>query len=64
MQMEKAKRLREQWGDKPCDNPRFDKEYYLGADTGDKVCTICGHYDWEHTTKGHSQKRKEQGGER
>lgn len=27
---------------KPCDHPKTEKEYYLGSDTGDKVCTTCG----------------------
>ena len=42
MQMSKSQQLRDEWGDKPCGHPDFDKEYYLGADTGDKVCTTCG----------------------
>ncbi len=42
MQLEKAKNLREQWGDKHCDHPSTEKEYFLGSDTGDKVCSTCG----------------------
>ncbi len=42
MQMEKAKQLREEWGGKPCDHPDLEKEYYLGAQTEDFVCTQCG----------------------
>jgi len=42
MEMKKAQRLRTAWGDKPCDHPDYDRENYLGADTGDKVCTQCG----------------------
>lgn len=42
MQSSDARRLRERWGNKPCDHPNFDKEYNLGADTGDMVCTQCG----------------------
>ena len=42
MQMDKAKKLREAWGDKPCDHPSFSKEYMFGADTGDYVCMKCG----------------------
>ena len=44
MQMEKAAKLRRRWtakGNPPCSHPRLDKEYYLGADTGDYVCTTC-----------------------
>jgi uncharacterized Zn ribbon protein len=29
-------------GDKPCVHPSFEKEYYLGADTMDFVCSSCG----------------------
>ena len=42
MQHDKAKRIREKWGDKPCNHPKLDKEYYLGAHTMDYVCTTCG----------------------
>lgn len=42
MQMDKARELRLSWGKKHCKHPSFVKEYYLGADTGDKVCTQCG----------------------
>lgn len=45
MQMEKAAQLRKLWkakGNPPCNHPDLDKEYYLGADTGDYVCTTCG----------------------
>lgn len=42
MQMDEAERLRETWGNKPCDHPNITKEYYLGAQTGDYVCTKCG----------------------
>jgi len=42
MQTDKAKQLREDWGDKPCDHPSIVKEYYLGTHTMDYVCTVCG----------------------
>ena len=42
MQFEKAKQLRDDLGDKPCEHPDFEKEYYLGAHTGDYVCVQCG----------------------
>jgi len=42
MQNADARELRRQWGDKPCDHPGFDREHYLGANTGDHVCTQCG----------------------
>jgi hypothetical protein len=42
MQFDRAQELRKLWGDKPCNHPEVDKEYYLGAQTGDLVCTQCG----------------------
>lgn len=42
MQHEEIEQIRRAWGNKPCDHPSVEKEYYLGADTGDKVCTQCG----------------------
>lgn len=42
MQHEKAKQLRENWGNKPCEHPSFEKEYYFGTDTMDFVCSTCG----------------------
>ncbi len=45
MQADKAKTLRKQWASKgspPCTHPVLDKEYMLGLDTGDKLCTTCG----------------------
>ena len=51
MQARKAHELRLAWGNKPCSHPDLDKEYDLGADTGDLVCTTCGltqsRADWE-----------------
>ncbi len=48
MQMDEAARLREKSG-RPCKNPNYEKEYYAGADTGDRVCRNCGYYDFNHT---------------
>jgi hypothetical protein len=42
MQSKRAEALRREWGDKPCEHPDFDREYYLGTETGDYVCTRCG----------------------
>ena len=42
MQSKRAAELRKEWGNKKCDHPTFDKEYYLGAQTGDYICTQCG----------------------
>ena len=56
MQHEEAKAIRKAWGDKPCNHPKVEKEYYLGSDTGDKVCTTCGRevgdVDFESSKKG------------
>lgn len=45
MQMNEATKLREAWaakGNPECAHPDISKEYHLGAQTGDKVCTTCG----------------------
>lgn len=42
MQNKEAKRLRIAYAGKSCDHPSIVKEYYLGAQTGDYVCTTCG----------------------
>jgi hypothetical protein len=42
MQASQAKLIAERWGDKPCDHPGVVKEYMLGAQTGDRICTQCG----------------------
>ncbi len=42
MQFDKANQLRESWGNKSCSHPNLEKEYYLGSDTSDFVCTTCG----------------------
>lgn len=42
MQHKTAKKLAKEWGKKTCDHPSLEKEYFLGTDTGDMVCTQCG----------------------
>ena len=45
MQASKGAELRRAWeakGNQPCKHPETDKEYYLGSDSGDRVCTTCG----------------------
>jgi len=42
MQTNEAADLRKKWGEKKCSHPKTEKEYYLGSDTGDRVCTTCG----------------------
>ena len=43
MQMDEAWGRQQQWGNKSCEHPSWEKEYHLGSDTGDKVCSVCGH---------------------
>lgn len=42
MQTKQATKLKEEWGDKPCNHPAFAREYDLGERTGKYVCTQCG----------------------
>lgn len=49
MQFEEARDLERMWEERKkknpdlvCNHPHIEKEYYLSADTGDYVCTICG----------------------
>ncbi|RQW91979.1 hypothetical protein DKL51_20015 [Micromonospora globispora] len=45
MQINEAARRRERWrqaGSPPCAHEQHEREYYLGSDTGDNVCTDCG----------------------
>jgi len=42
MQTHEATKRREEWGEEPCSHDHIEKEYYLGAHTGDYVCTTCG----------------------
>jgi transposase-like protein len=42
MEYYKALKLKEEWGNKPCDHPRFEKVYYTGAFLISYVCTQCG----------------------
>jgi hypothetical protein len=37
-----AQKLMESWGEKPCDHPRLEKEYYTGAFLTNYVCIQCG----------------------
>lgn len=46
MQVKEAIELKRRWGDKPCEHPTLDKEYNLGAATGDYACTKCGRSAW------------------
>jgi hypothetical protein len=37
-----AQKLKESWGNKPCDHPNFEKVYYAGAYLITYACTQCG----------------------
>lgn len=60
MQMKEVRELRKRWAGKPCDHPNLDKEYDLGSDTGDYVCTTCGRTgqgsDWPEREREASRK--------
>jgi hypothetical protein len=59
MQMLAAATLKKVWGDKPCEHPVLDKEYHLGAATGDYACTTCGESragsDWNQSRNSHAK---------
>jgi hypothetical protein len=42
MEYFKAKRLREEWGNKPCEHAKIEKEYYADTHTLDYACRQCG----------------------
>ena len=60
MQMKKAQQIRNDWGDKPCDHPDFDREILLGCDTGDYICVQCGEYLTKQEREAINTKRKKQ----
>jgi hypothetical protein len=37
-----ALKLKEEWGNKPCEHPRLEKVYFTGAFLINYVCTTCG----------------------
>lgn len=46
--------IRKRWeaaGSPPCDHKKVSKEYYLGAQTGDKICMDCGETNPEHPSQ-------------
>lgn len=45
VQAQKLSQLKSEWeakGGPPCDHPNVDKEYHLGAQSGDYGCLVCG----------------------
>jgi len=37
-----AQKVKDSWGNKPCDHPHLEKEYYTGAYLTNYVCIQCG----------------------
>jgi hypothetical protein len=37
-----AQKIKDSWGNKPCDHPKLEKEYYVGAFLINYVCIQCG----------------------
>lgn len=58
MQSEEASRLKRSWGNKPCSHPTLAREYFLGAQTGDLVCTTCGSTFWSRDEAGRDATRQ------
>jgi hypothetical protein len=42
MRREQAINLVKYWSNRICIHPELEKEYYLGKETGNIVCTVCG----------------------
>jgi len=42
MEFYAAQKLKDSWGDKPCDHSQFEKIYYAGAFLITYACTRCG----------------------
>jgi len=42
MEYYEVQKIKEQWGDKPCEHVRIEKMFYTGAFLTVYVCTVCG----------------------
>lgn len=42
MEYNKALKLKEEWLNRPCDHPKFEKLYFTGAFLLNYVCSQCG----------------------
>jgi hypothetical protein len=42
MEFNDAQKLKDSWGNKPCNHPHLEKEYYSGDYLTNYVCTQCG----------------------
>jgi hypothetical protein len=54
VQAKKADQIHQAWvaeGEPECTHEEYDKEYVLGADTGDYVCMTCGVSWWRSGEK-------------
>ena len=46
LSIEETQRLRDAWGDKPCDHPNITKERGPMGQQTDYACTTCGAVAW------------------
>lgn len=37
-----AQKVKDEWGNKPCEHPHLEREYYGGAFLINWICTQCG----------------------
>jgi uncharacterized Zn ribbon protein len=37
-----AQKVKEAWGNKPCNHPHIEREYYTGAFLTNYICVQCG----------------------
>lgn len=42
MEYYEAQKIKDAWGNKPCDHPNIEREYYVGAFLTNYICTQCG----------------------
>jgi hypothetical protein len=42
MEYLQSQKLKEEWGNKPCNHPKLEKVYYAGAFLINYSCTQCG----------------------
>ena len=42
MEYLEVQKQKDEWGNKPCDHPSLEKEYYAGCYLINYVCTRCG----------------------
>ncbi|MDQ3046746.1 MAG: hypothetical protein M3R27_04290 [Bacteroidota bacterium] len=42
MERERSLKLKKDWAKKTCFHPAIETELYLGRESGNKVCSVCG----------------------